>query len=654
MTTATSIPRSLSRARGDVHRWSRTLIPTSREAPADATLPSHRLLMRGGYIRQVTAGVYVYLPLAWRVLRKVSQIVRDEMDAAGASELLMPTLAPMDFLTKTGRAEAYGDLLFRLEDRHDRNCYLGPTHEEVITDLMIGANLSYRQLPLNLYQIQTKFRDEFRPRAGLLRGREFVMKDAYSFHIAIDGPGGLGETYDAMHRAYTNIFTRCGLDFSAVEAEAGPIGGSASHEFMVNCVNGEDTILACPVSGYAANVEKCEIGPRRSPSKGYFVGDPSGAADDVHTPNCPGIEDVSKLLKVKPENMLKTLLFKVNSTEEQLKQYGEEHILVVVRGDHEVNEGHVKRVSGCPSIQLADVNAAKAMGFAVGFVSPRAAVKSGAVHKGLLVLIDRDAAIAFNDTTGKSQFWVTGADRTDYHTKHFNWQRDFFQACALDMSAAVAIGEPSGGLAKGDHPIVVCDVRNALAGDPSPRADGAALEARRGIEVGHIFKLGTKYSDAMGLNIMGPDQKRQAVIMGCYGIGVSRTMQASVEMSHDDDGIVWPVPLAPYHVAICLLDPETAAHQQLAERIAHELAHHGVDVLIDDRAERPGVKFKDCDLIGIPLRLTIGQKALDAGGVELARRIKKAAGDTSKPAGDSRAVVPLADVTQRVVAEVLG
>lgn len=621
--------------KGVIHRWSQTLIPTTREAPNDAELPSHVLLHRAGFIRQVGAGIYDYLPLAWRTLRKLEAIVRDELDSAGASEMLMPALEPFELFAGTKRDETYGDNLFRVQDRKGRWNALAPTHEEVITQLMIGCVNSYKQLPLNLYQIQTKFRDEARPRAGLLRCREFIMKDAYSFHMNLDGPGGLNDAYDAMFRAYTNIFTRCGLDFSAVEAESGPIGGSASHEFMVNCASGEDTVLKCPASGYAANVEKCEIGPRPAPSKGYFAGDPSGPLEEVHTPDCPGIEDVCKLLKVKPQHMLKSVLFKVKSTPEQLAKFGEEYILAVVRGDHDVNEGKVRDASGVGGIELADPAEAVKLGFAIGFVSPRA----GNGRKGVLVLVDRDAAISYDDAAGKPKFWVTGGDKKDYHVKHFNWQRDLGKDPLLATPHAPST-HGSGGLKGGDGHLVVADVRNALEGDPSPRAAGARLVTGRGIEVGHIFKLGTKYSDAMGLSIMDDTQQKRSVIMGCYGIGVSRTMAACVEMSHDADGIIWPPGLAPYHVVITIIKHDDANQRNTAETIAHELAAKGVDVLIDDRDERPGPKFKDADLIGVPVRITMGEKSLAAGAAEFKRRGVPGKGEDVK----------IAEVAARVLA----
>jgi len=403
-----------------------------------------------------------------------------------------------------------------------------------------------------------------------------------------------------MYKAYTNIFTRCGLDFSPVEADSGPIGGSASHEFMVNCASGEDTILKCPVSGYAANVEKCEIGPR---PRGTFEEPATGDLTEVHTPNLPGIDLVGKFMKVKPDRMLKTIVFSVDVPASAIKW-----VLATVRGDHDVNEGKVKALAGLP-VKLADEKAAREAGFAIGYVSPRAVN----TVPDTLLLIDADASLG--------GFWATGTDKTDYHAKHFNWRRDV--DAALDDAAKVRVG----------------DVRNGAEGDPSPRAEGSKLIAARGIEVGHIFKLGTKYSDAMGLVVLNADQKKQSVIMGCYGIGVSRTMAACVEMSHDEAGIIWPAALAPYHILITLMKPEDARHVEVANRIAADLVAAGVDVLIDDREERAGVKFKDADLIGVPMRLTLGDKALEQGGIEF-----KARKDTGK--GE---VVQLGDVVTRCI-----
>lgn len=638
-----STPTSSARRESNVHRgviqyWRQTLIPTMREAPSDAEGPSHVLLSRAGYIRKLGSGIYDYLPLAHRSIQKVARIVREEMDAAGASELTLPVLLPIELYAGTRRDKDYGDLLFKVTDRKGAVNALGPTHEEPITEAVKGSVTSYKQLPLNLYQVQTKFRDEARPRSGLLRCREFVMKDAYSFHMEIEGPGGLNETYDKMFQAYTNIFTRCGLSFTPVEAEAGPIGGSASHEFMVNAESGEDTILKCPSSGYAANVEKCEIGARPAPSKGYFVGEPSGALEEVHTPGCPGIDDVVKFLKVKPQHMLKSVLFKVRSNAEELAKFGEEYILAVVRGDHDVNEGKVKAAAQVRGIELADPKEAIAKGFAIGFVSPRAAVGK----KGVLVLVDRDVAMSFDDVAGKPKFWVTGGDKKDFHVKHFNWQRDL----GKDPLAANPHNKDThgtGGLRGGDDYLMVADVRNAIEGDPSPRAPGTKLVTGRGIEVGHIFKLGTKYSEAMGFSILDAEQKSRPVIMGCYGIGVSRTMASSVEQNHDADGIIWPAAIAPYHVIIVLMKADDVKHVEAARSLATQISDMGYDVLIDDRDERPGVKFKDADLIGIPVRLTIGDKALEQGGIEFKERKDKGKGE----------VVLLGDLFKRV-AGVLG
>ncbi|MFZ4575066.1 MAG: proline--tRNA ligase [Phycisphaerales bacterium] len=606
--TQSDVRHTFSNTRSGVsHRWVQTLIPTTREAPNDAETPSHILLHRAGFIRQVGAGIYDYLPLAWRTLTKISTIVREEMDAAGGSELLMPALEPFELFAGTKRDVDYGDNLFRVQDRKGRMNALAPTHEEVITDLVKGTVSSYKSLPLNLYQIQTKFRDEARPRAGLLRCREFIMKDAYSFHMHIEGPGGLNEAYDAMYRAYTNIFTRCGLSFTAVEAESGPIGGSASHEFMVNCASGEDTILRCPTSGYAANVEKCEIGDR---GVWTFDAAPTGELVEVHTPNLPGIEEVGKAMKVKPDRMLKTLVFAVTGAapgtpaDAKLPKW----VLAVVRGDHEVNEGKVKKLSGC-TVQMAPEKDARAAGFAIGYVSPRT-INSVAET---LLLVDHDVA--------QGGFWATGADKADHHVKHFNWSRDV--GPALKDAAKTKVG----------------DLRNAAVGDPSPRAEGAKLEAAKGIEVGHIFKLGTKYSDAMGLAIMDASQQKRAVIMGCYGIGVSRTMASTVEQNHDENGIIWPAAIAPYHVLITMIRPDDAKQQEAAAVLSKALTAQGVDVLIDDRDERPGVKFKDADLLGIPLRLTLGEKGLEAGAVEYKLRR-----DTGK--GE---LVPMGEVVAKAV-----
>jgi len=615
--TNTTTPPFTDERRGAVQRWSRTHIPTTREAPADAELPSHALLARAGYVRRVGAGIYTYLPLAWRVLSKISAIVREEMDAAGASEMLMPALEPIELFRGTKRDEEYGDLLFKLEDRHGRVAALAPTHEEIITDLMKAGVNSYKQLPINLYQIQTKYRDEFRPRAGLLRCREFIMKDAYSFGVT---PEDLDRDYDAMHRAYVNIFTRCGLDFTVVEAESGPIGGSASHEFMVNADSGEDTILVCPESGYAANVEKCEIGPR----PWSFDTAPTEDLRTHHTPDMPGIEGVAHHLGTTPAGMLKTIVMQPAPAAHAPSDGAQTHhdgthapydwVLAVVRGDHDINEGKARDAAGF-DLAIVDQKAAGDAGFAIGYVSPRAIARTART----LMIIDPDATA--------SAAWATGSDKPDHHDTGFNWSRD--------LAADGWLPDASGSLDRDGSAVRVADIRNAEAGDPSPRARGARLEARRGIEVGHIFKLGTKYSRAFDFAVLDRDQKKRDVIMGCYGIGVSRTLAACVEMSHDDDGIVWPAPVAPYHVSIVLIKPEDEDSVRTAEGIAESLRQRGADVLIDDRKERPGVKFKDADLIGIPVRITIGPKTLEQGGVEIAIR---GSGEQARIAAFERAI----------------
>lgn len=602
-TTATETQASpLQTARqGDIHLWSRTLIPTTREAPADATTPSHIYMVRAGLIRQLAAGVYDYLPLAWRSLRKIQRIIRQEHERIGAMEMLFPAFEPMSLLKETGRDEAYGDDLFTLTDRHGRELALAPTHEEPIVEMMKGAVTSYKQLPLSLYQIQTKYRDEPRPRSGLLRCREFMMKDAYSFHLKQDGPGGLDAVYDDFYDCYSRIFTRCGLSFTAVEAESGPIGGSASHEFMVHAESGEDKVLVCPVSGYAANVEKAEIGERTWSFEG-------AAGEELvkrHTPGMPGIDLVAGHLGTTAAGMLKTIVFERVLSDPSKTKY----VLAVVRGDHDVNEAKVRDAVGS-GVRLADEAKAKADGLAIGYVSPRAFAKLADQGKPATIVVDPDAA--------QPSAWATGADEMDHHVTGWHWQRD---------------------LGYETEKVKVADIRNAEAGDPSPRAEGATLQTQRGIEVGHIFKLGTKYSDAMGFKVLAEDQKPRSVTMGCYGIGVSRTMAACIEMSHDEGGIIWPAAVAPYHVEIILMKADDEQQKKVAADLAQQLSAKGVDVLIDDRHERPGPKFKDADLIGIPVRLTLGDKALQAGGVEF--KLRKDAGK-----GD---VVPMGEVVQKCV-----
>jgi len=621
-------------------KWSQTLIPTSRQIPGDAVVPSHQLMLRAGLIRQIGAGLYDYLPLGLRVLQRVMNIVREEMNAAGASELLMPALIPMEFYAETKRNIDYGDNLFQLTDRHGRSAALGPTHEEVITELMKAYVTSYRQLPLNLYQIQTKYRDEFRPRFGVLRCREFLMKDAYSFHVDVEGPGGLNETYDRMYAAYCRIFDRCGLNYSIVEAESGPIGGSASHEFMCNSPVGEDTILKSDKGNYAANVEKCDIGERPHDLSAA----PTGELEEVLTPNCKTIAEVCNGWKqfaggkLRPENTLKTLVFLAEGNKNQrqweqslrplydrAKKFADESgedvssfargklfevtteyraavdtvpiFFVVVRGDHEVNEGKLTAYIGqilgdgvklvLPADWMVDL-----LGIPVGYVGPHAALN----YKTSLIIVDEDAA--------RGGFWVTGANKPNHHVRHFNWARE--------------IGSPLFYRAREGH-FHVADIRNAMDGDPSPLNDGGTLRASKGIEVGHVFKLGTKYSDAMGFSVLDEKQQKRPVIMGCYGIGIGRIIASAIEMNHDENGIIWPASIAPYDVHITPIKYEGEA-REITDRLESQLTQAGLDVLVDDRDERPGPKFKDADLIGIPVRLTIGDKALAQGCVEMVKR----------------------------------
>ncbi len=587
--------------------WSQTLIPTLRNAPADAEVPSHQLMLRAGLIRKLGSGSYTYLPAGVRSLQRVQQIIREEMAAAGAEEIFMPTLIPLDLFKATGRDAAYGDNLFRIKDRHGREVALGPTHEEVVTELFGAYVESYKSLPKTLYQIQTKFRDEFRPRFGVLRSREFIMKDAYSFHLSVEGEGGLNETYDKQYAAYERIFTRCGLPYMTVEAEAGPIGGSASHEFMVPSPTGEDTILTND-NGYAANVEKCEIGKREVDLQAQ----PKGELETVHTPGCPGIDDVCAFFKqnlgskLAAKNMLKTLVCGTPGN----------WTLAVVRGDHDLNEAKL-------ALPLADEAQAKAAGFAIGFVGPHAAVGRNDVK----LVVDPDAA--------QGGFWVAGANEVDHHVKLFNWHRDVI-AADPSLTPHHHADTPPPPHADAPHAdaeesatkrLVIRDIRNAIDGDPAPESrGGGTLRAQKGIEVGHVFKLGCKYTDAMNVTVTDPRNEAARVFMGCYGIGVNRILASAIERQggHDDAGIIWPRAIAPFDVVITPIKYAPGSQvQQVVHQLAQELEQatpkprdghpsntRAISVLIDDRDERPGVKFNDADLIGIPLRITVGDKGL--------------------------------------------
>ena len=574
--------------------WSRTLIPTTRESPADAQVLSHQLILRAGLVRQLTAGVYDWLPLGWKSMQKICQIIREEMDAIGSVEIMLPIILPADPWKTTKRYFDYGPLMFRLKDRKGFEMVLGPTDEETITELVHAYVGSYKQLPLTLYQIQQKFRDEARPRNGLLRVREFLMKDAYSFHASLES---LSETYNNMYAAYVRIFKRCGLNVVPVEAESGPIGGDASHEFILPCDAGEDVIVTSSTGNYAANVEKAEIGERPY----AFAGEPKGELLKVHTPNLPGIDEVGKVMKVKPKNMLKSMVYVVTRQSDDAdpaQAKDPRYILAIVRGDHDVNEMKLARIAkeflgGPVNLQLAPEDLARAKGFAIGFVGPHAFVGRDATY----LVVDPDAAQG-------NAFWASGANEIDHHVKYFNWAREL---------PAV--------LAPHDR-IRVADIRNAFAGDPSPKNDGATLATSKGIELGHVFKLGTKYTDALGCTFADEKQQNHSMIMGCYGIGPGRILVGALETLSDPDGIVWPMAIAPYHVVITPIRYEGRA-KEVADALHAELSAKGVDVLVDDRDQRPGVKFKDADLIGIPLRIVLGDKSLANNEAELKVRTKK-------------------------------
>jgi prolyl-tRNA synthetase len=569
-------------------RFSRALIPTVKEAPADATSVSHILLTRGGFVRRVGAGIYEYLPLGARVLHKIEALVRREMDRAGALEVLMPALLPADYFKESGRWDRFGDSLFRLKDRKGGDYHLGPTHEEIVTDIARHEVKSYRDLPKNLYQIQNKFRDEPRPRGGLLRCREFIMKDAYSFDV---DEAGAARSYDEMRKAYVRIFDALGLTYRLVAADSGAMGGNTSAEFQVLVESGEDAIVACGACDYAANVEVATVR-----ADGTSAADATQQAEPplakVHTPGHGGIDDVAKFLGVAPKDMLKSLLYVA----------GESLVLAVVRGDHEVNEVRLARALGVPEVFLAsEAEVKKATGAAVGFAGP--------VGFRGRVVVDRAASLVLSG--------VTGANETDYHLTGVVRGRDY----------------------EGE----IVDVRLAVTGDTCPRCGAGKLTSYRGIEAGHIFILGTHYTDKMGASFLDESQQKRPMVMGCYGIGVSRLVATTVEQNHDADGILWPMTIAPYQVHLCTLgkDPPLL---EAAEKLYDELWGRGMEVLWDDRDERPGVKFKDADLIGVPLRVTFGGKSFAAGTVEVKARTER---DPKKAEA-----VPLAVAVERIAAMV--
>ncbi len=561
-------------------RYTRYLMPTTKETPSDAEVVSHRLMLRAGLIRKVASGIYNYLPAGLRVLRKVERILREEMDRAGAQEILMPAVVPSELWKESGRWDAYGKELLRFADRADREFCLGPTHEEVVTDLVRREVRSYRQLPMNLYQVQDKFRDEIRPRFGLMRGREFFMKDAYSFDADEEGAA---ESYRRMFDAYCRIFRRMGLDFRAVEADTGAIGGSSSHEFMVIADSGEDAIVSCAACDYAANVEKAECPPGAAGPGAEAAGPPR----KVPTPGKRTIEEVSSFLGIPPERFVKTLLFESDAGD----------VAVLVAGSREINEVKVKNRLGAAWVRLAPEERVREItGAPTGYAGPVGL-------SGIRLLSDHSVrTIAAG---------ATGANERDAHLVDVVPGRDF-------------------------APDEYADLRMVAADDPCPRC-GGALRFSRGIEVGHVFRLGTKYSEALKATYLDAAGKERIVIMGCYGIGVGRTAAAAIEQHNDADGIVWPISIAPFEVVVVPVNMKHARLAEEAEALARTLEDRGVEVLLDDREERPGIKFKDADLCGIPVRVTLGEKNVDAGFGEVRDR---KGGVTER--------VPLAELADRV------
>ena len=540
-------------------RVSKLYAPTLREVPAEAEVVSHQLMLRAGFMRKAAGGIYTYLPLAWRVLKKIERIVREEMDAKGSQELLMPIVQPAEIWQESGRWDVYGAEMFRLQDRHNRCFCLGPTHEEMVTTLIRGDVRSYRQLPLSVYQIQNKYRDERRPRFGLMRGREFIMKDAYCFDR---DEAGLDKSYQDMYDAYTNIFTRCGLNFRPVEADSGAIGGSGSHEFMVIADSGEAEIVFCTSCDYAANVEKAELFPLEAQEEAMLT------KEEVVTPDCKTIADVCAYLKLPVDHSVKAVAY---NSEKGL-------ILCFVRGDHEVNEIKVINTCGVIDLEMATEEQLAAAGTVGGYMGP-----VGIDNKKVIVVVDA--------TVMKMHNVCCGANKEGYHFINVNPGRDF-------------------------TPTYVADIRLIQEGDPCPHCGGEVSKAR-GIEVGQVFKLFTKYSSALKATYLDENGKEQPMVMGCYGVGVSRTMAAAIEQNYDDNGIIWPIEIAPYHVLVVPVNTKDEASAAKAEEIYMQLKKVGLETVIDDRNERPGVKFKDADLIGYPLRVVVGPKTLTEGKLEV-------------------------------------
>ncbi|MFH0901022.1 MAG: proline--tRNA ligase [Pseudomonadota bacterium] len=558
-------------------RYSRALIPTLKEVPAEAQVPSHVFMIRGGYLRKVAAGIYSFLPLGWRVVTKIENIIREELNRAGAQEILMPAAIPAELWQESNRWQQYGPELLRFKDRKGADFVFGPTHEEVVVDLVRREVGSYRQLPVNLYQIQTKFRDEARPRAGLMRGREFIMKDAYSFHA---DEADAKREYQVMYDAYTRIFRRCGLTFRAVEADTGNIGGSLSHEFQVLAATGEDTIVSCSQCSYAANVEQAEV-RRPSLASGHQPPPPDGGDGKHHrrervaTPGKRTVEEVASFLGVERSQLIKTLIYLADGRP----------VAALVRGDHDVNEIKLRRLCGAVEVALAsDTAIVELTGGPLGFSGPIGL-------SGIRVVGDLEVRGMRNA--------VTGANSADAHYVGVDVERDL-------------------------QGVEWSDLRTAAAGDRCPRCGEGTFQLFQGIEVGQVFFLGTKYSEPMGCTYLGDDGKLRPMVMGCYGIGVTRVAAAAIEQNHDEAGIIWPISIAPYQVEIVTAQANEPSVVKAGDRIHDELVAAGIEVLYDDRHERPGAKFKDADLLGIPLRVTVGTKSLAAGKVEIRTRRSQA------------------------------
>ncbi|MEK6559891.1 MAG: proline--tRNA ligase [Planctomycetota bacterium] len=543
-------------------KWSQSLIPTLKENPSEAEIDSHKLMIRAGLIRRITAGAYAYLPLGTLVLNKVINIVREEMNRAGAIEVFLPALQPLNLLEESGRLNVFGDDLITFEDRHGKTTALGPTHEEIITDIVRNEINSYRQLPITLYQIQTKFRDETRPRFGVLRSKEFIMKDAYSFDIDYEG---LNKSYKLMYDAYCRIFDRCGIDYIVVEADSGAMGGDVSHEFMVPSSVGEDVLIRCLKCGYSANRERAEFAPI---SKENHV--TLQTVKEVLTPNKHTIQEVSTFLKVSPSKMVKTMIYISNG----------EPIAVLLRGDHEVNETKLTKVLGQEAVALADHTTIEHVtGARLGFAGP----------VGLKTRIIADQAVSVLSN------FVTGANKSDFHLLNVNTERDF----KIDQ---------------------IANIRYVTKGDKCPKCNHD-LDISQGIEIGHVFKLGTKYSDALKAKFLDTNGKEKSMIMGCYGIGVNRIIASLIERSHDENGIIWPLSLAPYKVIIIPVNVSDTNSMQMANSIYEDLSNNpGIEVLLDDRDLRPGVKFKDADLIGVPIKIIVGKKFTETKELEIKLR----------------------------------